>query len=38
MRGDTSTYLGTGEQQPVLRATNSLWGQGISGQGGWGHC
>lgn len=26
-RGDASTYLGTGGQQPVLRATNSLWGQ-----------
>lgn len=36
--GDASTYLGTGGQQPVLRATNSLWGQRISGQGGCGQC
>lgn len=32
--GNTNTYLGTGGQQPVPRATSSLRGQGVSRQGG----
>lgn len=35
---DASTYLGTGGQQPVPRATSSLQGQGVSGWGDRGCC